>query len=577
MQELAQEFNKLGEGFYNNADYEKALVNFLNALNFDPDNVHSLNNIGVVLSKLGRYEEAEGYFKNAISRDPTFFEAFNNLGNLMRLMGFHINAERYLDISLQINPDYEGALLNLGLVTEDIGNLKKSYESNEKAYKISKRPGYLAHMYYLKRKMCDWQGLKDLSKRLDKNIRKKGETPFINLIRSNSESKNLKLAKVWSKRSPRYTRDDMSLRGVKATKQSRLKIGYISETFRDHPVGHCIHEIFKYHNKKKFDVYTYSYGVDDASIFRKNVELNSKFFDIRKFNIQEAVQLIKSHDLNILIDLQGLTKDNRIEILEAYAAKIQVSYLGYPGPSGSDIYDYLITDKIAIPKSSQKFYTEKIIYLDRAYQINSSLKISKEKISKKDFDLPEDKIIFCSFNRSVKIEQKMFDIWLAILKKVPNSVLWLYLDNGYEQANLLKHAVTKGIEADRIIFSGRTSIDKHLARLRLADIALDTSIYSGGATTANALQVGLPVVTLRGKHYLSRMSESLLYHIKTRELIASDITEYQRVATKLANDKVFYKKTQDKIIKNRHLIFDTKSFTKDFENLLITLCKSHLN
>jgi len=360
------------------------------------------------------------------------------------------------------------------------------------------------------------------------------------------------------------------------TQNTKIRVGYISETFRDHPVGNCVYEILKYHNKKKFETFVYSYGVDDGSSIRKfTKKYTGHFFNIRRFDIKRAIHLIKSHNIDILIDLQGHTKDNRIEILAGRPAPIQISYLGFPGTSGTKFIDYLISDKIAAPKSSQRFYSEKIVYLPRCYQVNSALPVSKKKVTRADFNLPDDKVVFCSFNRSLKIEKQVFGLWLKILKAVPDSVLWLYLDNAYIQGNLLSYALQKGASPERFIFSDRMTIDKHLARLKLADVALDTFIYSGGATTANALRVNVPVVTLRGRHFLSRMSESILTAVRLNQLVAKNKSDYIKIAVKLASDKAYYKKTVEIIKKNKKNIFDTKAFTRDWENALANICKKH--
>lgn len=584
MQELANQFNKRGEELYLKEDYQNSLKQFQNAVHLDPNNYNALNNIGVVYSKLGDYKLAEESFKKAISINYEFAECLNNLGNVSRLMGFQKTAERYLEKSLLLKPNYEGALLNLGLVTEDLGKLKKSLECNQKAFELTENPQYLAHIYYLKRKMCDWTGFRKIDKQLDNKIDTKGETPFINLIRTNDESKNLTCAKVFQALNHKHEirnklkKTNLEFRNTEIASQAdlgftRLRVGYISETFRDHPVGNCVYQMFSNHDKRKFEIFAYSYGVDDGSIYRKTVEKNSQFFDIRKMNTQESVDLIKSHKLDVLIDLQGLTKDNRFEILKHHPAKIVVSYLGFPGTSGSDVYDYLITDKTAVPESSKKYYSEKIVYLKRNYQVNSSLPVSKIKYKRSDFSLPEKSFIFASFARSVKIERPMFKTWCEILKEVPDSILWLYLDNAYARENLTKFALQNEVDPRRIIFSDRVETSKYLKRLELVDILLDTSIYSGGATVANAFQMNTPVVSLKGKHYLSRMSASLHNQIGTKQLVAKNHLEYKNIAFKLATNKNYHKKIKSKIIENKHKIFDIKEFIKDFENLILKTCK----
>ena len=252
-------------------------------------------------------------------------------------------------------------------------------------------------------------------------------------------------------------------------------------------------------------------------------------------------------------------------------AKKTISYLGYPGTSGSNDYDYIITDKTITPEHQQQFYKEKFLYMPRYYQINDGeQKFNKLKATKEECGLPKNSIVLSCFNQPYKIEKTMFDCWLKILKDLPKSVLWLLNDNQKNKINLLKYAQENGIEQKRVIFAERVSRDEHIKRLGLADIMLDTRFYNGHTTTTDAIQCGIPVVTLCGKHFASRVTMSLLKALDLEELIVKDMDEYENSVIKLAKDKKYKLKIKDKLTDGKliDVFYNIKKFVKEFEGLL---------
>jgi protein O-GlcNAc transferase len=240
---------------------------------------------------------------------------------------------------------------------------------------------------------------------------------------------------------------------------------------------------------------------------------------------------------------------------------------------GSDFLDYLVTDKIITPKKHSPFYTEKFCYLPDCYQINSQQKISKKKFKRSDFGLPEKSFVFCSFNHSFKIDPTIFDSWMKILKAVPKSVLWLLKSGPVTEGNLKKEAEKRDVSPKRLIFADRIPLEEHLSRLSLADLALDTRIYNGGATTCNALSVGLPVVVTVGNHYVSRMGASFLTTIDLPELIASSPEEYEKLIIDLATNPQRLKKIKNKLIKNKSTtpLFNPLLFVKNLEKAYLKM------
>tara|TARA_B100000700_G_C14828256_1_gene753262 strand:- start:123 stop:962 length:840 start_codon:yes stop_codon:yes gene_type:complete len=249
-------------------------------------------------------------------------------------------------------------------------------------------------------------------------------------------------------------------------------------------------------------------------------------------------------------------------------APIQLNYLGYPGTSGSKFIDYIVADKILIPKENQKYYSEKIIYLPNTYQPrDSSQKICNKTYKKEDLGLPENSFVFCCFNQNYKITPNIFSIWMKLLKRIDNSVLWLLEENQTASSNLKKEAEKKGIKSDRIIFAKRMAQPEHLARHKLADIFVDTFPYNAHTTCSDALWSNLPVITLTGQSFASRVGASILNAIDLKELITTTEEEYENLLFKLATDKEELEKIKNKLKKNKikKPLFDTKLYTKNLE------------
>jgi predicted O-linked N-acetylglucosamine transferase (SPINDLY family) len=265
----------------------------------------------------------------------------------------------------------------------------------------------------------------------------------------------------------------------------------------------------------------------------------------------------------------GFTQNSRFNIFFQRCAPIQVNYLGYPGTLSANCIDYLIADKILIPKENQKYFSEKIVYMPDSYQVNDSKrKISDKIFTKKELNLPEDGFVFCCFNQSYKITPYVFDIWMRLLRRVEGSVLWLMKDSDIGLNNLKNEAQKRGVEPDRMIFAEKMSNVEHLARHRLADLFIDTFPYTAHTTCSDALWSGLPVITRMGESFVSRVSASLLTAIGLSELITKTEKDYEELIFKIANNKSLLSELKKKLNKNRLIkpLFNTKLFANNIES-----------
>jgi predicted O-linked N-acetylglucosamine transferase (SPINDLY family) len=248
----------------------------------------------------------------------------------------------------------------------------------------------------------------------------------------------------------------------------------------------------------------------------------------------------------------------------------QINYLGYPGTMGSKFYDYIIADKIVIPEENKKYFSEKVIYLPNCYQANQEkIEISNISLNKKNLGLPQDKFIFGCFNNSYKITPIIFKSWMNILKNCESSVLWLLQNQKLGSQNLWKEAEKQEVNKERIIFAQRVPVKEHLKRLEFIDLFLDTFPYNAHTTASEAIRAGVPILTLKGKSFPSRVASSILTNVGLENLIVSNLKDYETKAISLAKNYEEIENLKNHLAQKKNLskLFDSKVFTKDLEKI----------
>ncbi|NJL58351.1 MAG: tetratricopeptide repeat protein [Desulfobacteraceae bacterium] len=443
-----------------------------------------------------------------------------------------------------------------------------------------------------------WQKLSQYSQQLERmtlsalnNGIRPAETPFDILSRQPDPKLNFEVARAWSSQISKMMESvkwqvlsvkekDITPNTSHLTHKNKIKIGYLSCDFRNHPVAHLIIGLFKHHRREKFEVFAYSYGGPDPTDWQqKIVQSCDHFTDIHAMTHVQAAQKIHQDGIDILLDLTGHTKNNRLPVCALGSAPIQISYLGFPGTSGAEFFDYILTDKIVSPKAHEAFYSEKFIYLPDCYMVYDNAQAISDKLwTRKDAGLSESGIVFCSFNQPYKIEPKIFDAWMRILAQIPDSVLWLSEQEESSHARLRHGAEQRGVSKHRLIFAPKAYIkEDYLARLALADIALDTVIYNGHATTADALWAGVPVITVQGTHFASRAASSILNATGLSELICQSLQDYESLAVRLAANPDALLRIRQKLSKYRltSLMFDTRNMVGNIEQAYQTVWQLH--
>jgi protein O-GlcNAc transferase len=568
----------LGVLCHQRRDYDSAIKYIRKAIQLDAGFAEAYNNLGNVMRDKGMIDEAETCYQSALRIHPNFAIAYNNLGNIYTEKKLPDKAVPEFQKALQINPNFTEAYNNLGKVFSEKNKHDDAISCFQKALRINpdSAEAYVQLTYEMQQ-ICNWQDLGAMTAKCDDLTRKAleagtkpAETPFMSISRKIDPSVNLAVAEAWS----RDTGMAVANLGIHFTPdierkgKTKIAVGYLSDRFGDTATAHLMLSLFGLHSRDEFEIFCYSYGRDDGSHYRSRIQHDSdKFLDISNLSYIAAARRIYEDRVDILVDLKGYTRGNRLEICALRPAPIQVSYL-VAYTTGAGFTDYIITDKIATPEDQCRYFSEKFVYMPHCYLVNDhNQTIADVNWKWGDFGLPEDCFVFSSFNQTYKIDPVTFDIWMKILKRVPESILWLLYVNNAAKENLRREAEARGVKSERLIFAEKLPKDRHLARLRFADLALDTRIVNGHTTTSDALWAGLPVITLQGRHFASRVSSSMLSALGVPELITYSLEQYEALAVKLAHDPAELGKTRQRIAENRLKmpLFDTPLFVKNLE------------
>jgi predicted O-linked N-acetylglucosamine transferase (SPINDLY family) len=339
-------------------------------------------------------------------------------------------------------------------------------------------------------------------------------------------------------------------------------------------------ELFERHDRRHFEVTGLSYGPDDRSAMRARLQAGlDRFVDVRGMGDRQVAEWMRDRGIDIAVDLKGFTAGNRAGIFAWRGAPLQVDYLGFPATMGASFIDYIIADRHIIPTELEGAYAEKVVRLPDSYQVNDrQRRIAEHTPSRAEMGLPQRGFVFCSFNNSYKIRPALFDVWMRLLRRVEGSVLWLLHDNAAAIENLRRHAEARGVAADRLVFAPRLELDAHLARHRLADLFLDTFPVNAHTTASDALWAGLPLVTLRGETFVSRVAASLLATVGLSELIADNLADYEALALKLATTPALLTELREKLqaVRLSTPLFDTDRFCRHIESAYRTMHERQL-
>jgi predicted O-linked N-acetylglucosamine transferase (SPINDLY family) len=542
------------------------------AIAVNPLSAAAHSNLGASLKALQRLDAAVASYQRAIQLEPNTAEAHSNLGNALRELRRVHEALACYDRAIALKPDYADAFYNRGNALNDLKRRDEAAASFARALELN--PGcefLLGTVIHAFHHLCEWGDFDENNRFLQSRIesREKASPPFPVCTAFDSPALQKIAAEVWTqaKAPPRDTLGP--LRPSTSHGVGRIRLGYFSADFCDHATTCLMAELFELHDRKRFELFAFSFGPDAQDAMRHRVAAAfDHFIDVSRLPDLEVARMSRELGIDIAVDLKGHTQDARPGIFSYRCAPIQVNYLGYPGTMGADYMDYLIADPALIPEQGRIHYTEKIAYLPHSYQVNDSKRrISEKQFTREECGLPDGAFVFCCFNNNFKITPQTFEGWMRILKAVSGSVLWLLEDNALAAQNLRKEAQARGIPSSRLVFAERIPLAEHLARHKLADLFLDTLPCNAHTTASDALWAGLPVLTLAGNSFAGRVAASLLNAIGLPELITSRQKDYETLAIALANQPGQLATLREKISRNRLSapLYDVALFTQHIE------------
>ena len=558
---------------------DSALVHYRQAVQIEPRHAEAWCNMGVDLARLRRYEDALYAYDRALALRPNDATTWSNKGIALYALKRPSDALVAYEQAIQLSPEYAQAWVNKAAFLHDQKQYLQAITAYEVALKLDPNIHYaVGEMLHAKMKICDWNNISVEINQLEQSIagNQLVSSPFPMVVASASEAINYQVARLYVKDQfpvvvrPKFHAKDAS---------QKIRIGYFSNDYFNHATAFLMAELFELHDRTQFEIIAFSFSPDTQDEMQARLKKNfDQFLDVSKLSDQEVAALSRKMEVDIAVDLKGYTTNSRPGIFPFGAAPLQINYLGYPGTMGAEFIDYIIADRVLIPERNQQYFSEKIIYLKNSYQVNDSKRaISERKFSRSEFNLPENKFVFCCFNNNFKILPTTLGLWASILAKVPNSVLWLLEDNSLAKNNLITQAESRGIAKDRLIFAGRMDLPEHLARHQLADLFLDTLPCNAHTTASDALWAGLPVLTQLGETLAGRVAASLLTAIGLPELITQNQTEFEELAVDLAINPLKLKQIQGKLSKNRvsSPLFDASSFTRGMEEAFIKIYERH--
>jgi protein O-GlcNAc transferase len=571
-----------GKTLFNLGEFLEALLKYDKAISLRPDYPEAWVNKGLALCELKRYEEAIADYDKALSLKSDLVEAWTGKGLVLQELNRYEEAIAHYDEALSLRPDSAETWASKGSILRTLKRYQEAIQHYVKALSLRSDLDWLCgDLLDAKMKICRWSDLSDSLESICKKVMANGRViyPFSLLSLNDNALLHKKSSEIYiQKICPKSL-----ILGVipKHPKRQKIRIGYFSADFHNHATAYLMAELFELHDKSQFELVGFSFGPIASDEMRQRLEKSfDQFVEVGNKSDIEIAQLSRNLNIDIAIDLKGFTKDARTGIFSHRTAPIQVNYLGYPGTMGADYIDYIIADRSIIPVESQAFYSEKVVCLPGSYQVNDRKRLtSNREFTRQELGLPENGFVFCCFNNNYKILPSSFEGWMRILKAVDGSVLWLFQDNPWAKENLRQEASKHGLDVNRLVFAQRLPLAEHLARHRQADLFLDTFPYNAHTTASDALWAELPVLTMMGKSFASRVAASLLNAIGLPELITNTQEEYEILAIELAKTPQKLAEIKLKLANNRLTtpLFDTPLFAKNLESAYIKMYECYQN
>jgi predicted O-linked N-acetylglucosamine transferase (SPINDLY family) len=550
---------------------EEAIRSFDRALELSPRDSQAWSNRGNALHDLKRYEDALVCYDRALAIEPRFARALMNRAATLAILKRHSDALACYDRALAINPKDADALYERSRALLYLKRFEDAAAGFEQVLALNPGHAYASGMLISALgHCCKWSRYFTLRTSLTQDVErgKRASTPFVFLSVSDSPAAQKSCAETFV--ADEFPPQSIATRERERPSHQKIRLAYMSADYYEHPTSFLIAGLIERHDRTRFETIAVSLAPDlpRSGMQQRLRAAFDKFIDASGMDDRNLAEYLRELEVDVLVDLGGFTQESRTGVLACRPAPIQVNYLGYPGTLGAEYADYILADRFVIPDGSSELFAEKIVRLPDCFQANDlSRRIAEPAPTRAEMELPEEGIVFCSFNNSYKIKPPVFDAWMRILDGVPGSVLWLLGDQACVVANLSKEATTRGIDPSRLVFAKRAPYEEYLARYRLADLFLDTLPFNAGATASDALWAGLPLLTCAGQSFAARMAGSLLNAVGLSELITYSMQDYESLALRLARNPHVLADTRKRLVANRATfpLFDTDRFRRNIE------------
>jgi predicted O-linked N-acetylglucosamine transferase (SPINDLY family) len=603
----------LGAVLQRQSRLDEAAACLRKALTLEPANAAARNNLARTLALQGRLAEARECYLETLRLNPHFTAAHEGMASVCLALGRTNEAIGHLQATLEAEPDNHaivsalaGALFEVGKLEEAEGaarrastldpssasayatlanisvvrgDLARAIAALESGYAQTGDTGLLGMLTYQLRQGCDWTKWQAAWARMAPEIERDSAlgSPFWLLCEPTTALQQLGYTRRWAQsRFGTISSSSSDARGV-PREHRRLRVGYLSSDLQEHAAAYLIAEVLELHDRERFEVFAYSHGPDDQGTMRPRLRAACEhFLDIAWEPDDVAAERIRQDELDILVDLKGYTAGDRLTIMARRPCEMQVTWLGYPGTTGASFIDCLIADAFIIPPGREAAYSERIVRMPHCYQPNDRKRVVGETLPRSEYGIREGAFVFCCFNQAYKITPDVFGVWMELMRSVPDSLLWLIESNRLAKHNLLEAARARGVAADRLVFAPRLPYARHLARYRVADLALDTFPYTSHTILSDALWCGCPTVGLCGETFASRVSGSLLTAAGLPDMVTHALPDYQRLAYRLATDAALLLETRARVARARDNspLFDSTGFARDLECLYASLVEA---
>lgn len=547
-----------------------------------PDDALLLNLKAQQLAILNRYQEAEPVFRQAAElsgKGPMF----HDLGVCCQLLGDPAGAASAYEKAVRLGHEDPRTRLWLAQSLRATGRASDYYRVATSASVAN--PGnleLLIEAQSARRYICDWDGFSEFQSKLQKGLLHwlasddGADIPpgMLNYLDIDEDLIGLVAKKYAAQLSASTGRPRAQQRKTGLEKKvGVIRLGYLSTDFFSHAVGSLVRDLFACHDRDRFRIYGYSLRHRPDAVQSRIEEGCDHYRDLSGHSAEEIIRIIQDDGIDILIDLAGYTSASLPAVMAARPAPVQISWLGYLGTSGGDFIDYIIADEVALPRGLSGNYSENVIRLP-CFLPASPLPVMEKCLSRGETGFNSGEVVFCSFNQPYKLDRTTFGAWMEILRRVPAGRLWLYEpDTGSCEMNLLYEAGRLGVSPNRLVFAPRLPMAQHVARVSLADLALDPFHISGGATSVASFAAGVPVLTLAGDSFLARMGSSINSHLGLSDLDSHDAEEYVEKAVALAANPLRLEEAKNRLGEALEAseFFKISAFVLKLEEALLTV------